>query len=272
MSESTTHHFDYKIAIETSIEAAILYQHFHYWKKGNEDNVNVHKLGFIWSFHSLSTLKGIFPYLSERKIRTAIDLLISKRLLISGNFNHLKIDRTRWYTVFSTPYNIKDKKFDELRNNIHVRQITCCIDEPFDDLTNGSSDSQTFCQNDEPLQEIENNKVENNKIEYNKVCEKIKDENVEEIIKSVEKYFDKKYIDDKAILILSKLLKSYDKNKIISAIVWAKNNDFWNSNFLSLHKLDKKNKEDVKYIDVFIEKSKTKSSLPLDGTKIITLD
>ena len=45
------------------------------------------------------------------------------------------------------------------------------------------------------------------------------------------------------------------KEQIANAVKWARNDDFWSKNFLSPLKLRSKNRDGVKYIDVFIERS-----------------
>lgn len=98
------------------------------------------------------------------------------------------------------------------------------------------------------------------KIEYNS--------DVIFIFDSIKNLFDEKYMNDSCKKTIDKLLKSYSKEDIIKAIKWAKNDSFWNSNFLSVSKLLTKDKSDVKYIDVFLAKSKVcnKQSGPEDKT------
>jgi len=49
-------------------------------------------------------------------------------------------------------------------------------------------------------------------------------------------------------------------DEIVKVIKWARNDDFWKSNFMSITKLRKRNKEKVKYYDVFNEKRKSNGS------------
>lgn len=82
----------------------------------------------------------------------------------------------------------------------------------------------------------------------------MEDENVNIILSNVNNLFDSKYITDTTKDTLSKLLKNYSKEQIISVIKWAKNDSFWSANFLSINKLNTKNKDGVKFIDVFLAK------------------
>lgn len=84
----------------------------------------------------------------------------------------------------------------------------------------------------------------------------MEDENVNEIINRVKDLFDEKYINESVYKTIYNLLPNYEKQTLIDAIVWAKNDKFWSSNFLSINKLNNSNDDKVKYIDVFIEKMK----------------
>ena len=84
----------------------------------------------------------------------------------------------------------------------------------------------------------------------------IENENVNEIINSIKDLFDEKYLENNTTKVMfDKLLKKYSKDEILKATFWARNDNFWKTNFCSPMKLEKKNKEDVTYIDVFLEKA-----------------
>ena len=84
----------------------------------------------------------------------------------------------------------------------------------------------------------------------------IENENVIEIINSIKDLFDEKYLENNTTKIMfDKLLKTYSKDEILKATFWARNDDFWKPNFCSPLKLEKKNKEGVTYIDVFLAKA-----------------
>ena len=110
----------------------------------------------------------------------------------------------------------------------------------------------------------------------------IENENVIEIINSIKDLFDENYLtSDKTKVMFDKLLKTYSKDEILKATFWARNDEFWKTNFCSPMKLEKKNKEDVLYIDVFLEKSgnykipttePTKPALPYEGFNPLSID
>lgn len=71
-------------------------------------------------------------------------------------------------------------------------------------------------------------------------------------------YFDIKFINSKSLETYDKLLRidKYTIEQIKNVIKFARNDSFWGANFLTPNKLREKNKEGVKYIDVFLAKIK----------------
>jgi hypothetical protein len=98
-----------------------------------------------------------------------------------------------------------------------------------------------------------NSKKEISNKDNSNIC--LSNKEVEEIFNSLKNNFDEKYMNDSAKKTLNTLLKNnYTKEQIISATLWAKKDNFWGAQFLSLNKLNNVNKEKVKYIDVFLSK------------------
>lgn len=70
-------------------------------------------------------------------------------------------------------------------------------------------------------------------------------------------YFDEKYINSASLDTFDKLLRidKYTAEQVKRAIEWARRDDFWTTNFLTPLKLRNKDKNGVKYIDVFLAKT-----------------
>ena len=109
----------------------------------------------------------------------------------------------------------------------------------------------------------------------------IENENVIEIINSIKDLFDEKYLENNTTKVMfDKLLKTYSKDEILKATFWARNDDFWKPNFCSPMKLEKKNKEGVTYIDVFLAKAgnykmpttEPTPSVPYEGFNPLSID
>jgi len=74
---------------------------------------------------------------------------------------------------------------------------------------------------------------------------------------------------------LDKLLRieKYSQEQIKYMVSWARNDDFWSTNFLSLPKLRKKNKEGIKYCTVFEQKIRnSKQNKNLEATRSFVED
>ncbi len=96
---SECHSFDIDVAKDVGVNAAIIFQSFCFWiKKNSSEGVNF-KDGCYWSFASIKGLSKLFPYLSEKQIRTAVDVLIEKNYLKKAQMSDNKINRTMWYAL-----------------------------------------------------------------------------------------------------------------------------------------------------------------------------
>lgn len=91
------HSFDPAIARQVGINAAVIYQNMLWWCEKNFANGrNVHD-GYCWTYNSRKAWTALFDYLSEAQIRTAIDKLLASGLVIKGDYNQNRYDRTCWY-------------------------------------------------------------------------------------------------------------------------------------------------------------------------------
>lgn len=77
------------------LNEAIFIQQIHYWSLYSKHIVD----GDRWLYNSHQEWQEQFPFWSIRTIRRIIENLERQNLLISGNFNKLKIDRTKWYKI-----------------------------------------------------------------------------------------------------------------------------------------------------------------------------
>ena len=166
-----------------------------------------------------------------KKLQKCWDFMESIELISSNNgetFNKQLIN-------FSGKYAIKREKNKERISEWRKNQ----------ELTKNVTCYESVCNNPK----VNKSKVKESKqITYNKV--------VDEILISLKELFDEKYLtSDKTKVMFDKLLKKYSKDEILKATFWARNDEFWKPNFCSPLKLEKKNKEDVTYIDVFLAKA-----------------
>lgn len=96
---NSLHTFDPDIAEIAGVIPAVIYQNLKYWIwKNAASDENCHE-GRVWTFNSIKSFKLLFPYLTEKQIRSALDHLEEIGLIGSGNFNKSAYDRTKWYCL-----------------------------------------------------------------------------------------------------------------------------------------------------------------------------
>ena len=94
----SAHHFDPDIAAQVGCNAAVIYQNLFYWAEKNAANDRHFYDGRWWTYNSITAFADLFPYLTGKQIRTALDKLESTGLIVSGCFNKSNYDRTKWYS------------------------------------------------------------------------------------------------------------------------------------------------------------------------------
>ncbi len=94
-----THSFSVSLAESIGLKDAIILQHFYYWHQNNRKQSDRLIDGLVWSYNSIKSICEIFPYLSEKEVKSAIDRLITSGLLVEGNYNKFSFDRTKWYAI-----------------------------------------------------------------------------------------------------------------------------------------------------------------------------
>ena len=93
------HSFDVEIAVKYGIEIAVLLNQINFWCLKNEaNNRHLHE-GKYWVYNSKKAFAKLFPYMSERQIDYALTKMKKENLILTGNFNYSKMNRTIWYTL-----------------------------------------------------------------------------------------------------------------------------------------------------------------------------
>lgn len=96
------HSFEPEVAKLVGVNAAVIYQNMIWWcEKNFANNRNVHD-GYCWTYNSRRAWADLFDYLSEAQIRTALDKLLSTGLVVKGDYNQNRYDRTSWYSPVVT--------------------------------------------------------------------------------------------------------------------------------------------------------------------------
>ncbi len=97
------HHFKVEEAIKWGVEKAIILNNLRFWLEKNRANrTNVHEYvgkNHYWTYNSGAAFSRLFPYMKERTIRAYLKELEEESVIISGEFNKNKYDRTKWYSM-----------------------------------------------------------------------------------------------------------------------------------------------------------------------------
>ena len=151
------HFFESKIAEMYGVNAAVILQHIAFWIKANEANDRNYHDGYYWTYNSLKAFQKLFPYMSERQINTALKKLIAEGVIITGNYNEIRYDRTLWYALSEKGKSILH--FDKMEN---IK------------MSNGNSKNVTPIPNNIPninTDIITDNKKKNKKSEIDMILE-----------------------------------------------------------------------------------------------------
>jgi hypothetical protein len=95
--KSMCHIFDVDTAIKYGMKEAVIISNFQFWiSKNYAEGINQYD-GRTWTYNTVDSLLKLFPYMTLKSIRNAIENLIKNDVLIKGNYNKVAYDRTIWY-------------------------------------------------------------------------------------------------------------------------------------------------------------------------------
>lgn len=93
------HSFNVEAAAQVGLKEAIILENIRFWcEKNRANNANYHD-GNYWTYNSVKAFSALFPYMTEKQIRSALSRLENDGYIIVGNFNKTPYDRTKWYAV-----------------------------------------------------------------------------------------------------------------------------------------------------------------------------
>ena len=88
-----------ELATLLGLNEAIVLQQVHYWCNHNERAGNNFRDGYYWCFNAYTKWHEEFPWWGDKTIRTTFRKLENLGLLVTGNYNRVKMDRTKWYRI-----------------------------------------------------------------------------------------------------------------------------------------------------------------------------
>lgn len=92
------------------LNEAIVLQQINYWLEINKKKNNNFHEGRYWTYNTISDWQEEFPFWSKDTVNRIFNKLRKMNILITGNYNKLKVDRTLWYSI---DYEELDKQLTE---------------------------------------------------------------------------------------------------------------------------------------------------------------
>lgn len=89
--------FDTDLACEYGIDEAVMLHNFQFWITNNHANERNRFDGRTWTYNSANAFEKLFPWLSQKQIRTRLKKLVDLGVLMCGSYNSNPYDRTLWY-------------------------------------------------------------------------------------------------------------------------------------------------------------------------------
>lgn len=93
------HQFDIEEAQEYGVNSAIILNNLRFWVAKNKANNKHFHEGKYWTYNSVKAFSALFPYLSEKQIRTALENLETLGVIGKGNFSDNKYERANWFCL-----------------------------------------------------------------------------------------------------------------------------------------------------------------------------
>ena len=125
------------LAQKIGLNEAIILQQIHYWLVSSQHE----KEGRKWVYNTYKEWQLQMPFWSESTIKRTIKSLEEQGYLLSANYNRLKMDKTKWYSI-------DYEKLAELESDAQVFQ------EPSTGQNDSTLDSEWHLEEDSVTQAI----------------------------------------------------------------------------------------------------------------------
>lgn len=88
-----------ELAKLVGINEAIILQQIHYWTNINREQQRNYHDGYYWTYNSFAAWQKQFSWIGLTKIKATFAGLKHKGLVVVGNYNKAKFDKTLWYRI-----------------------------------------------------------------------------------------------------------------------------------------------------------------------------
>jgi len=88
-----------ELAVVVGLNSAIVLQQVHYWVRINQRADKNFREGYYWTYNTYEDWREQFPFWSISTIKRIFMELEADNLIVTGSYNRLPIDRTKWYRI-----------------------------------------------------------------------------------------------------------------------------------------------------------------------------
>lgn len=98
----TEYNFDRELACKIGVDEAIVIHNLIFWIEKNMANRKHFYDGRYWTYNSVRAFTDLFPFWTAKELRRIMESLYSQGVVIKGNYNQAKFDKTGWYSIADT--------------------------------------------------------------------------------------------------------------------------------------------------------------------------
>ena len=91
--------FNTNVAVQYDVNIAVLLQYFKYYTGKPQNNPEHIHDDLFWIRSTIQEINELFIYWSRKQIQNIINKAVKSGLLVKGNYNKNKHDRTIWYAL-----------------------------------------------------------------------------------------------------------------------------------------------------------------------------
>lgn len=122
--------FNGDVAKLYGVDGAIFIHNIYWWVRKNKANGTHFYAGKWWTYNSVSAWQELFPFWTTNQIRRILERLEKSGAIIVGNYNAVKYDHTKWYTVAETIWQIYQFDLANLPNRSGIDAKPIPVSKP----------------------------------------------------------------------------------------------------------------------------------------------
>lgn len=178
-----SHAFNVEHAELYGIECAILISHFQFWIDQNRVlGRNFHD-GRTWTYQTQKEIAAVYTYWNRDKVQDILKKLVEFGVIIKGNYNKLKLDKTQWYAFNN------EKMFTNVQNGTQQKSKphndVCETAQPIPDTNTNTKNK--LREKTLPLDSFGSH-VKLSKDQYSKLCQTHTKEKTDLFIEKINDY------------------------------------------------------------------------------------